>query len=352
MRALKAAFGGGLFCAMAAATTAHATVYFQNTGNTTGWDRIFTQHIGTVTTVSSPVYKGSTSIRTRQIFQSADGTRYHSEVEWYKVQLNGADRYYGQAMYLQSNHSESAVCQQWATEAPSAPWLGMNTTGTSINWDTVRGPYASEAPATFSTVPRATWFTVVTRLNMKTAGALEIWLNGAKKVSRSGDWSTAYASNSSIRWSTGVYIGWHNKQPTGPSDLSIWHDHIRVASSYAEADPAGWSDGGTSPTPTPTPTSAPNPTPTPRPTASVQLFQGCNYGGWSASFPVGDYTMADIVARGGVNDDASSIRIPAGRTVTLYRDNNFSGTSLTLTGDDSCFTDNNFNDAVSSLRVR
>jgi len=84
----------------------------------------------------------------------------------------------------------------------------------------------------------------------------------------------------------------------------------------------------------------------------VTLFQDCNYtGGWSATFGAGSYHLSDITAKGGRNDDASSIRIPAGYTVTLYRDDNFTGTSVTLTADNSCFTGINFNDALSSMVV-
>jgi hypothetical protein len=57
------------------------------------------------------------------------------------------------------------------------------------------------------------------------------------------------------------------------------------------------------------------------------------------------------VAAGGRDNDASSIRIPSGTTVTLYDRDNFAGTSLVLTGDDSCLTNNPFNDVVSSMVV-
>lgn len=84
----------------------------------------------------------------------------------------------------------------------------------------------------------------------------------------------------------------------------------------------------------------------------MALYQDCNYaGGWSASFGVGSYHLSDITVRGGRNDDASSIRIPAGYAVTLYQDDNFTGTAVTLTGDNSCLVGVNFNDALSSMVV-
>ncbi|MBC9798203.1 hypothetical protein [Sinomicrobium weinanense] len=83
----------------------------------------------------------------------------------------------------------------------------------------------------------------------------------------------------------------------------------------------------------------------------VTLHQNCNYGGWSVGFGIGQYTMQDIQNMGGINDDASAIRVPDGLKVTLYEDNNFQGGSRVFTSDDSCLIDDGFNDEVSSLIV-
>ncbi|MFP5039827.1 T9SS type A sorting domain-containing protein [Parasediminibacterium sp. JCM 36343] len=84
----------------------------------------------------------------------------------------------------------------------------------------------------------------------------------------------------------------------------------------------------------------------------VQLFKDCNYGGtWSAAFVAGTYYTANIVAAGGVNNDASSIRIPAGYSVVLYDGDSLTGTSLTLTADVSCLTSLSFNDKLSSMSI-
>ena len=85
--------------------------------------------------------------------------------------------------------------------------------------------------------------------------------------------------------------------------------------------------------------------------SGVLLYQGCNYTGWAAAFSEGSYTLADMQALGAINDDASSLRIPSGYTVTLYSENNFTGSSITLTADDACLIDNSFNDKISSMRV-
>lgn len=62
--------------------------------------------------------------------------------------------------------------------------------------------------------------------------------------------------------------------------------------------------------------------------------------------------MTDIASHGGVNDDASSLKVPPGLKVILYTNNAYGGTSVTFTGDDSCLSDNGINDMTSSLKVQ
>jgi len=84
------------------------------------------------------------------------------------------------------------------------------------------------------------------------------------------------------------------------------------------------------------------------------FYQNTNYGGAAGQvLPVGTYTLAQLVARGVPNDWASSVRIPAGRTVTMYSDDNFMGTSWTLSADTPNFPglSPNANDVMSSCRV-
>jgi len=83
----------------------------------------------------------------------------------------------------------------------------------------------------------------------------------------------------------------------------------------------------------------------------VRLHQDCDYGGWSAGYRVGAYTAAQIAAGGGKDNDASSIRVAAGYTVTLFADDNFQGATLVKTANDSCFVDDGWNDRASSMIV-
>jgi len=58
---------------------------------------------------------------------------------------------------------------------------------------------------------------------------------------------------------------------------------------------------------------------------SVVLFQHAGFGGWSATFGVGDYLVADFIAAGAVDNDASSIRIEEGCAASMFEGENFDG---------------------------
>ena len=81
------------------------------------------------------------------------------------------------------------------------------------------------------------------------------------------------------------------------------------------------------------------------------LYQHCNYGGYAINLTPGSYTLGDLQARGLVNDDVSSIRVSAGYRAILFWDNNFTGSSLTKTGDDACLVDDGWNDQATSIII-
>jgi ribosomal protein S7 len=85
----------------------------------------------------------------------------------------------------------------------------------------------------------------------------------------------------------------------------------------------------------------------------VTVYKHCNYStdGYSVSLPVGNYTLSQLTALGVLNNDVSSVKVQAGYQITLYNDDNFSGSSLTLTADNACLVGNNFNDLTTSLKV-
>ena len=92
--------------------------------------------------------------------------------------------------------------------------------------------------------------------------------------------------------------------------------------------------------------------PTPTTTSPVTTYQHCDFGGKATAVPVGSHNLSQLQAFGFVNDDASSVKVLPGYKVLLFKDNNFTGTQLTLTGNDTCLVDNGFNDAATSLQVK
>jgi hypothetical protein len=85
-------------------------------------------------------------------------------------------------------------------------------------------------------------------------------------------------------------------------------------------------------------------------TSRATVYQNCSYGGWNVALGVGEYTLSQLQSLGFVNDDASSIRVPSGLRVTVYTDNNFSGSSTSFTSDVSCLS-STYNDRISSIRI-
>jgi concanavalin A-like lectin/glucanase superfamily protein/fibronectin type III domain protein len=90
------------------------------------------------------------------------------------------------------------------------------------------------------------------------------------------------------------------------------------------------------------------------PGIGVTFFIDINYtGGASRILTAGNYTLAQLQAAGIPNDSASSCRIPPnGWTVIIYQDDNYGGTSWTLTSDTPNFTVySGLNDNMSSCKI-
>jgi len=90
-------------------------------------------------------------------------------------------------------------------------------------------------------------------------------------------------------------------------------------------------------------------------TTGVVFYQNSNYAGTATQkIAKGNYTLAQLQAKGFVNDWASSAQIPSGWTVIMYSNDNFSGTSWTLTANNSWFgaLSPSANDVVSSVKIQ
>jgi hypothetical protein len=84
----------------------------------------------------------------------------------------------------------------------------------------------------------------------------------------------------------------------------------------------------------------------------ITVYKDCFYNGYAVALEEGDYTLSQLQARGILNDDISSLRVQYGYKVTAYLDDNFQGGSLVINADDDCLVNENFNDKISSLRIR
>ncbi|NRS89363.1 beta-glucanase (GH16 family) [Flavobacterium sp. 7E] len=82
----------------------------------------------------------------------------------------------------------------------------------------------------------------------------------------------------------------------------------------------------------------------------VTAYKDCNYGGFSGGLTIGDYNLARLKSLGLQKDAISSLRVAKGFQAILFQDDNFSGTSTTITADKSCF-DITWNNKVSSIRI-
>jgi hypothetical protein len=93
----------------------------------------------------------------------------------------------------------------------------------------------------------------------------------------------------------------------------------------------------------------------PAPGNGAVFFQNTGFTGAAGqALPVGSYTLPALQARGVPNDWASSVRVPAGRVVRMFSDDNFTGTQWTLTADagNLLLLQPSANDLVSSVIVQ
>jgi len=160
----------------------------------------------------------------------------------YNAQSVGQDRYYGQVIRLPANWGfidKNATFQQFSPESPSGPW--------TLNWiqkNDIRIRIQGKHHVVGS-ISAGVWVRVVARLKMTAAGgAAEYWTNGTRRLSLTNINMTPPNGSRTIRWSVGVYAThWRNATQLQPGELAqklIYHDHMRIATSYAEADPASW----------------------------------------------------------------------------------------------------------------
>jgi len=213
-------------------------VYFSNDGTTVGWTSAHPQSntIGKVVDVTSPVYKTATAILTEQTYVKPQGA--HSEVILAGAQSNGEDKYYGQAIYLPldwNTINDAAVFQQFSPEVNAGPW-NLNWVQNDHIFIRVAGTHYDCGP-----IQKGEWTRVVVRFKTTNPGIFEYWVNGKKTASVTNVDLTILNGSPTMRWSTGIYVTWWRANPPGPQlTRQIYHDQLRVASTYELAEPANW----------------------------------------------------------------------------------------------------------------
>jgi hypothetical protein len=81
----------------------------------------------------------------------------------------------------------------------------------------------------------------------------------------------------------------------------------------------------------------------------VHVYRDINYSGFYSQLSPGTYTLAQLQAKGIYDNDITSLTVPAGYTVTVYENDNFSGASAIFTTNQTWL--NTWNDRISSLRI-
>ncbi|MBP5260490.1 MAG: M6 family metalloprotease domain-containing protein [Paludibacteraceae bacterium] len=80
------------------------------------------------------------------------------------------------------------------------------------------------------------------------------------------------------------------------------------------------------------------------------VFQDANYGGEKYGLGEGNFKRSDILSRCIGDDWISSIKVLPGYKVVAYADDNFTGTSVTWTSDQT-YVGNDWNDKITSIKV-
>jgi hypothetical protein len=94
--------------------------------------------------------------------------------------------------------------------------------------------------------------------------------------------------------------------------------------------------------------------------SGATVYKHCDYGGYAINLPVGTYTVNQLIAKGAINDDISSLKVNSGYEAILYRDDNFAGPAYLFKGNFACLVSVglsggstiNLNDWASSVVIR
>jgi hypothetical protein len=235
-----------------------AAVLFHNTGTTSGWDSFVREHKGSITQVTSPVYKGSTSIKFTQVYDSAYGGRYHSEAVRNDGYTPGQQRFYGFAFQLPSNWqyvNQSFDIAQFIADFSNTgcdgymPTTMMWITGNYLHTRVKSGTACNQQIRTFSNVaqvPAGRWNTVVIQASWQsnTTGFFKVWFNGVKVLEQYNLPTTiADSQNRRFQFRVGLYANaWYDQHTMlgTQGTRTIYVDQVGIGTTFADANPAAW----------------------------------------------------------------------------------------------------------------
>lgn len=83
----------------------------------------------------------------------------------------------------------------------------------------------------------------------------------------------------------------------------------------------------------------------------IKLHNDCNYGGSTITFSCGEYKLVNLIEAGVFDNSISSLTIPNGYSVTVFSEDNFSGSSVVFAASDDCLNNNGIDNALSSIKI-
>lgn len=193
------------------------------------------------------------------------------------------------------------------------------------------------------------WTSVATNTNNQRAGTvtridLQCYSGGAGNSPCSSTWTFGsipiYAglwdSEKSTSQVTSTLNGWKNSCSSKLKGGFIWLyddiDNSSATASYAAAVNNVFGGGALN-------------------TAAATFYKDCNYTGLGISLAPGNYTLSQLKSYGILNDDISSIQVTGGYSTRVYTDDNFGGSNLLVSANNSCLVGAGWNDVISSLKV-
>src|SRR5581483_2880743 len=215
---------------------------------------------GSLLVTNTPTYKGPTAVRCRTIYDPGYSGRYHTEMRKSGMAALGMDRYYGFAFYLPADwefDNQNYNLQQFIANVNGCsggqPTTMTRVYGHSLNTRIVTGPDGCTRTAQYITVTTdvtpGAWHTIVIHGNWQATntGVFEFWYDGARKINKQNI-PTIPNDDTVFNFAVGNYsTSWHDDGymlgTQGTRDIYI--DHVRVADTYAEANPAGWFETAT-----------------------------------------------------------------------------------------------------------